>query len=155
MRKDWVFSSAIDDMVSVLRDADFGNLKETEEKINQYFSLLRVLHSPLVLSGDGKEEKYPNQNEDVEGIYGSDSEIDEKEETQSNVNSYVMERKLNGGWLNEINRFVPEKYIRKLDLGDGDRISAEYIGNERFHFELVEKNEDSNRRCRRREIKYG
>ncbi|MCL9628305.1 DUF2325 domain-containing protein [Bacillus subtilis] len=155
MQKDRVFSSAIDDMVSVLREADFGNLKETEEKINQYFNLLRVLHSPLVLSDGGKEENYPDKNEDVKGIHDSDSEIAEKEETQSNVNSYVLERKLNGGWLNEINRFVPEKYIRKLDLGDGDRISAEYIGNERFHFELVEKNEDANRRCKRREIKYG
>ncbi|MEK3955762.1 MULTISPECIES: hypothetical protein [unclassified Psychrobacillus] len=58
--------------------------------------------------------------------------------------TYIFERKLRGGYIPEINGFVPEGIVRKLGLEHGDSVSAkllkEFDDNHKFYqYELVEK----------------
>lgn len=55
---------------------------------------------------------------------------------------YVMERKLRGGVLHEIEAFVPEGIVRRLGLEHGDLVHAEKItdtgSRNKYHYTLVE-----------------
>lgn len=148
---------------------NYDNLNEMDSEIHRVFTILEATSS-LIDMGDAPNKK-PSK---VEEMYRKhfetiaeeikedllDTETEEKKEqpaqeednfeetltpsTSDEEKSYVFERKIKGGFISEIDAFVPEKVIQELALSDGDEIYAEFLfepehGPTRYNYSLAKK----------------
>lgn len=129
MNKNAIVQDAIDQMVRLIQRLNSDNVDEIEAEVLKYFRWLNILTTLKVSSNDDFE---PHLEESSKDTPLEDVKARSK-------NSYEFERHLKGGYIREIDVFVPEKIIRQLGFEDGDLISAVSLGNKMYHYELVEK----------------
>ncbi|AJD93675.1 hypothetical protein JMA_43580 (plasmid) [Jeotgalibacillus malaysiensis] len=100
----------------------------------------------LINSENDVDNDRDKEIESVETIEGMEEkkETEEKDRVKTEE-GYIVERKLRGAILTEINAFIPEGILRKLDIEHGDRVEARKMedasddGRNRYHYTLIEK----------------
>ncbi|MGG1021127.1 DUF2325 domain-containing protein [Bacillus paralicheniformis] len=113
------------DMKKIINNLELDSLETTKQDILSYFDLLECLSQikDFIMTTDIENESISTT----------------KNEEPTRKNCYELKRNLRGGLLEEINLYVPEIIIRKQGFEEGDFISATYLGDEKYNFELVEK----------------
>ncbi|WP_085523601.1 DUF2325 domain-containing protein [Tuberibacillus sp. Marseille-P3662] len=144
-----VFEMAKTDLKQLIEQMQPESLHTNVKQIQQYITFLESL---VAIEGVCDDE--PNKEETC---------IDEQENFENSQPMeeepvYSFERKLKGGYLPDIDAYVPETIVRSLDLKDGDQVKATEKGLDhkqrlRYHYELAQKGKGQNdpNRC---EIKY-
>ncbi|WP_085523143.1 DUF2325 domain-containing protein [Tuberibacillus sp. Marseille-P3662] len=95
---------------------------------------------------------YSKHNEELEAKTVGDGDAKSKKKSDEINNGFLFERNLKGGYIPQLDTYVPEKVIRNLELTHGDRVKALPKKGAHFHFELIQKGEGDN--PNRAEIKY-
>jgi hypothetical protein len=144
MDKEQVLHLAKEDMKKIIDELTLPRIPEASGKIFDYMNFLERLEmlpdikSTLVLPNDTAEIVTKKIEEDF-------PELKEEPEMQQVKVAHRFERKIKGGWLSDINAFVPEKVVRELELEHGDLVFAEkleshqeYDGPTRYEFEVAE-----------------
>lgn len=143
-----------EDMVSTLENVDLENIKDIKGIIEKQLSVIETLKDIKDAKGrlfetTNNESINEEKIEEVMDNLRAASDIKEIEQKKS----YRFERKLRGGFVPDLEAFVPEGIVRKLGLNDGDMIFAtrkvdEDPDTRHFNYELAEKtniDEKSNR----------
>lgn len=128
MNKQAMAQEAVSEMGKIIQKLTLDNVEEIEDVLLSYFRFFKILNG---LKGT---DDFESCLEDV-----PENAPSEEETKPKSKNRYELKRQLKGGYLEEIDLYVPEHIIRKLGLEDGDFISAVHLGNDKYHFELVEK----------------
>lgn len=140
---------------------EIHNINEVKENLESYFQMVEAVgnlpEAPPVKHKSKKIEqleleldKEPTQEIETDKTRDIESKSEEKtvlHKTSEYEDSqgYVFERKLRGGILPDINAFVPEGIVRKLDIEHGDRLEARKMedyaddGKNRYHYTLLTK----------------
>lgn len=109
-----ILNEAKEDIRELVDRLDFTNIGSTAEKVVKYFSVLsNVSELPTIENVIPAESKSEEVEEEVIIV---DDTIKDK--------AYPFERKLKGGFVDEINGWVPEKIVRELELRHGDLVYA-------------------------------
>lgn len=141
---------------------ELHNVQDVKEKLEQYFQMFEVMGN-LPEAPPVKQKKKKIVVEDIveeiekEDAIGEQIALQIEETIEETIESpradgnelkgYVFERKLRGGILADINAFIPEGIVRKLDLEHGDIIGARKMedvsedGRNKYHYTLIEKGE--------------
>jgi hypothetical protein len=168
MNGDIIFEMAKKELIDVIANTTLANLSSSKELVLAYYSFfeqivnlekLRSTHfagetsSPAEKSAAGlgnpeTQEKKSGESNVDNTVSACESEEPESGETQPPKISrerpmYLFERKIRGGFVPEIEGFVPEGVVRRLGLSHHDYIYANrvvYFGNKmRYQYELAQK----------------
>ncbi|MDU0078332.1 DUF2325 domain-containing protein [Bacillus sp. IS1] len=131
MNRQNIAQEAVCEMGKIIQKLTLDNVEEIEGELSTYFHFIKSL---AALKVSVSHELEPCSKKNVEHI-----QLKETDEKAKQINCYEFKRLLKGGIIEEINLYVPENIIRKQQFEDGDLISAVHLGNEKFHFELIEK----------------
>ncbi len=134
------------EMMIWLERLNFKNIEDTKEIIMEYFNILHSvskLPEPPCKPLDGEPSTIENNDSQNKEVVEEISEvIPEVIEEQA---GYIFERKLRGGYLQEINAFIPEGIVRNLNIKHGDLVGAKRMiddtseGNPKYYYTLLEK----------------
>ena len=136
----------------------YENYREMESQIFRVFTVIEsaetMIDSPLhplvnIAKEETKElspliskilEECSEPNMTMEELIAEE----EREKKLDERKAYRFERKIKGGFVPEIDAFVPEKIIHDLDLCHGDKVYAHFLfkpenGPTRYEYELAEK----------------
>lgn len=109
-----VLNEAKEDIRELITKLDFTNIGSTAEQVVKYFTVLsNVAELPTI---ENVIATKPISEEVEEEVIIVDDTIKDK--------AYPFERKLKGGFVDEINGWVPEKIVRELELRHGDLVYA-------------------------------
>lgn len=144
---------------------EIHNIEEVKENLESYFQMVEAIgnlpEAPPVKQKSKKIEQLELEldKEPMQEIESDKTrEIENKSEEKTVLHKasegkteqgYVFERKLRGGVLPDINAFVPEGIVRKLDIEHGDRLDARKMedyaddGKNRYHYTLLDKGDRS------------
>lgn len=140
MEKLNVLSMAKEDLKKVIDEIKLQTIEETEETVNKYFQFLRNLNylkSDDITKETFKAEKNRNYVENK----SNNKNMNETKVSKENI--YKFERKLRGGFIPEIEAYIPEGIVRKLTLEHGDLVTAKEMNadsdDNKYYYELIEK----------------
>lgn len=146
-----------EEIKEVVSEFNFRELDLQKELLNKQIAVidsLRELHSfkeqnnivaKKTLLADDSEQTI--EQADVVGVDSTLPENEVKEQETVLINSkpvYRFERKIIGGFIKELESFVPEAIVRKLGIENGDMLHAIPIETEdpnikHFRYEIAEK----------------
>lgn len=115
MDKIRILNEAREDMKELISRLDYKNLGETAVQVANYFTSLGAINKLPDLHVAVPEPE-PQSEEVKEEVIVVDDTVRDK--------PYIFERKLKGGFVTEINGWVPEKIVRELELRHGDLVYA-------------------------------
>lgn len=149
MDKNKVFSMIKEDLLQAVENLDYHTLDTDCHRIKSYLNMLESI-SALETLDHQERKKFPGKHEK------KPNEMPIKETEKPN-DVHLFERKLKGGFIQEIEAYVPETAVRQLSLEEGDWIRAVPIGKKDgkkmyYRFDLVKKG--NARGGNRREMKY-
>lgn len=149
MDNEKIFSSLKDELFRAVEDLDYHTLKTDVYRIKHYVNILESIEALKALNATDSADR-------------SDEKQQQSPEKKSRENEkaddvYRFQRKLKGGFIQEIEAYVPETAVRQLSLEEGDWVRAVPIGRKDgkkmfFRFDLAKKGQA--RKSNRREIKY-
>ncbi|HEU5139700.1 MAG TPA: DUF2325 domain-containing protein [Bacillales bacterium] len=150
MDKEQIFASAKSEMLHIVKDLSIDDLAEGRKRLTGYLDFLDSL----------SRLNCPEVEDSPEGRKAQVSEIGNDQPDSSlppeggkpDYQGYLFERKLKGGFIPDLDVYVPEKVIRKLGLTHGDWVKATRTKGNYYEFELVKKEKGMNED--RGEIKY-
>lgn len=128
------------DMQLWIDQMTLGNIEETLEQIRHYENFLSQMTYLQVPTMETTASE--NENEEVEF-----------ESVKEEIPKYRLERQLRGGFIKELNAYVPEGAIRSIGAEDGDYVYAKHKGSGHFYYELAEKGSPIN--TERKEVQFG
>ncbi|MEK5217751.1 DUF2325 domain-containing protein [Psychrobacillus sp. FSL H8-0487] len=144
------------EMVQIIKCIDENNVNDSlfilSKQINLVESLFEykeIKNEHKILGTSSYLSKQVSQNKPTQTTsFPSDIE---KVKINKRDNMYRFERKVRGGFIPEIEAFVPEGIVRKLGLINGDLVFAEKkedIGPNHYQYTVAEKigSDDSNER---------
>lgn len=128
-------------------ELDLENIEEIEEDVSKGFRFLETL-GPFISTQKERKEEINKEEPKTEEIIveepqvllckeqPSDTPQEEKERT------YIFKRSVRGGFLEEIDAYVPERIVRDLSLEEGDEIYATLLSAEsgrpdRYEYEVA------------------
>ncbi|MEK3956120.1 hypothetical protein [Psychrobacillus sp. FSL K6-1464] len=121
-----MFEQVLTDYKEVVESVKIGNYQEKKELLSVYSSLLSSfsLLNELKLEGDLDRS---NKKEVLLTITPEIKEVVNPviKPTATQLPKYRIDRKLKGGYIEEIDAFVPETAIRNLGIEHGDLLYAE------------------------------
>ncbi|WP_257351352.1 DUF2325 domain-containing protein [Pseudalkalibacillus decolorationis] len=148
MDKEKVFQMAKTDLQRIIEQLSLDTLTEDVAQSKRYLVFLETLST---LVSPPNLDKQTIGLDEVDEVLHGDGELEEEKGSrvdQLDANTFVFERKLKGGQLQDIDAYVPEKVIRQLGLNQGDYVRATLkktgeVNSKRKHyfFELVKKGE--------------
>lgn len=132
-------------MAYLLKSIDLKNIDTIKEKIINYFSFLEKMVGleDLVIN----ETDTPITEEQTTAIKRNLNkeeklQIDKNNiETISEQKMYLVERKIRGAFVPEIEGFIPEGIVRRLDIEHHDYVYAEKIDENKYIYTLAAKGE--------------
>lgn len=163
MDKTMILTVTKKDMTQLIESITFENLEEVKQHLEKYFAFLETLttlpdlpelnnHQPesaieIELENEMRELETGIQEDSLPHVQVVEADLSEEEafpdlqQESSTQQAYRFERKLRGGFLPEIEAFIPEGIIRKLGLEHGDLVRATKLENElhKYIYELFEK----------------
>lgn len=124
---------ARDDMKKILDQLSIENVSDQRVMMNHYFDLLEN----LILV---KDPFLNDDDDEVQEIIQDDSKGDL---LPTKPNIFRVDRKLRGGYIPELNQFIPEGIIRNLNLDNGDLVRVESVpySMDRYNFYFEKKGE--------------
>lgn len=140
----------------LVEDMNYSNLAEMEKDFTRIFVILystRDLLNLRPVTEPVQEEKKPVEmetlplldfnKEDEEDFAKLLAEAESGDEVDIKV-AYRFDRKIRGGYIQEIDAFVPEKIVHELDLHDGDLLYATKIrevqdGPDHYEYEVADR----------------
>ncbi len=132
MDKEHIFKSAKEDLIQIINDVQEETIKKDAQNIRKYLDFLETL---VELQGPKRIEQLEEDADN--GAPTPETHLEPLER------GCTFERKLKGGFLTDLNIYVPETVVRKLDLQSGDIVEAtpkESMGREQhYHFTLINK----------------
>ena len=127
MDKQRILIEAKSDMEYIIQEMELTTRSIAKTNLERYFEFLEVLETMPDIQIPVKEiaPKAVEDKEVQEVIEEINEEINE-EIRQREIDDlvYKFDRRIKGGFLQEINAFVPEKVVRELDLQHGDLVHA-------------------------------
>lgn len=139
-----VLENAKKDMIEILDEVNLNNIEKSEEELSHYFSFLKNLTKlrHTTVASDKEEDENIDTNDIKQEIEMNDV-VGEKDIDDSASQMYKFERKPRGGFVPEIEGYVPEGIVRSLGLEDGDYIYAKkiesgYSEGKRFIYSFAE-----------------
>lgn len=152
MNKEQILLDTKKQMTHLIQERlSMDTIDEVFIELNRFESFLRALKEIKVTeiidtqNVEDSDEKTGDIVEEQIDIESSDKKVERK--------AYQLTRQLRGGYLKEIEAFVPEGAIRMLNAEDGDYLYATEKENGRYFYELAKKGE--RRDTSRREINFG
>jgi hypothetical protein len=155
MNKESILELAKLDIKQLVDEMTLTKIPETKEKVFSYLMFLTELDrlpqintlAPLPVKPiEPVEPATKNDSQDIE----KPIEKEVPEVVEPVKVPYRFERKLKGGWLPNIQAFVPERMVRELELSHGDLVYASKLtqksqteGPTRYSFELAERRNES------------
>lgn len=134
--RDHVLKLMKDQMYHAVEKLSYSNLEEIVNDISNCFAIIQATSELPNLHGyQDLITVLPNSKpiENVLADFPKDSrpvtndEDEESSEEPSENGPYRFERKFKGGFIPEIEAFVPEKTVRELDIKNGDLLYAKLI----------------------------
>jgi len=113
INRDLILSMTRDDIISIISRMTLEDLEDTQKHCNVYFRFLEALR------------EIPNSVPDLiqqEPESTITNQVEMGSTVDAPVKAYTFARKLRGGYVAELEAFVPEKDVRKLGIEDGDRL---------------------------------
>lgn len=129
----------------------YENHRDIQDRINTAINILH--HASSLPSIDS-----PSSVQQIQKSTNNESpEIEVLKEDPSRT-PHVFERKIKGGFIQELGAFVPETTVRDLDLKHGDMVYAKYIGEQehgppKYDIELAEHKSEG-RNTNRIQVNY-
>jgi hypothetical protein len=135
---------------SVVEQVDYSNLADMEKEFTRIFvilystrDLLKLRPVAVPVQEEMKHVAIPSA-EDYEDFAKLLDESKDTIDADDGKIAYRFERKIRGGYIPDIDAFVPEKIINELDLYHGDLLYATKIkevedGPDHYEYELVER----------------
>jgi hypothetical protein len=144
----------------IVEDLDYRNLAEMEKDFTRIFVILYSTRDLLTLhpvAAPVQEENDWPDNQQNAAIEFEKKTIEEQEAKDFEMAVAAMEmdaddgripyrfdRKIRGGYIQEIDAFVPEKIVNELDLHHGDLLYAKLIkqvpgGPDHYDYEVAER----------------
>lgn len=157
MDKQRILELAKIDIKQLVDEMTLTQIPQTREKVFSYLMFLTELDRLPVVTSVETEQELPKQTTEdklTKVKHVMDTFFDEPEKISQAVEPvkvpYRFERKLKGGWLPNIQAFVPERMVRELELSHGDLVYASKLtqksqteGPTRYSFELAERRNES------------
>lgn len=141
-----ILEEAKNDMICLLKEMDLEHLDHTKESLLKYFSFLEKMSEledfPVPEESQAEESQSLEEPDDI-----NEAEVFELEETNTDVTaaedkeSYLVERKIRGAYVPEIDGFIPEGVIRRLGIEHNDYVHAEKIDDSRYVYTIAAKGE--------------
>lgn len=147
-----------EDMTRFIKEITFIELDIKKELLDKHFDViksLRELHTfkeqnnvviceTTLNEEEGEVESQINKESDDEPLKNEEVEIEESIKMVNSRQVYQFERKIVGGFIDELDTFVPEAVIRRLGVEHGDLLYAKPIESDdpyqrHFHFEIAQK----------------
>lgn len=151
MNKVSILEAAKNDMIYLLQETDLDHLEQTKDSLRNYFSFLEQMTELEDFSVP--EESQAEKNESLEeSDYINKTEVFESgeieyEDTNTDVtvsedtDSYLVERKIRGAYVPEIDGFIPEGVIRRIGIQHNDYVHAEKIDDNKYDYTIAAKGE--------------
>lgn len=162
---DNILKETINTMKETIDKLNLTNIEQTKEELKKYFVVIETIASIEESKLVQMISEEPEEIEEVEFESAAKPTFEirpkspvinkplvfteeEKEEEPALDLSYPFERRLSGGFLRTENTesdiFVPEKYVRELDIKDGDMVFADEIGTDyqgrtNYHYEVIKR----------------
>lgn len=133
MNKNRILEEAKMDLSSIISNLSFETFNESELHIKKYLEIISALSElpDNFLSYDLSE---PTTTTGIKEIY----------DAKNNIFLGQIHLNLSGANIGSFKIFIPEKYVRKLDIEEGDWVKASVIRNPHdqkpvYEYELIEK----------------
>lgn len=126
-------------------DLTYSNLQEQVEVFSNCFAILHATSQLPEVAMLQKNEEHELPPLEVEEEKPEDEPIEEAPKDTSNTRGpFRFERKFKGGFIPEVEAFVPEKTVRELELRHGDLVYAKFIkkqlnGPPIYEYEVAER----------------
>lgn len=140
MDKSLILRMVKSDVIKMIENLSADSLAQDIPQIENHLAFLKSLSLLDCPSLNNDQEKQVSQKSDLSAEGGMEQD-----------NSYPLERKLKGGYIEKLDAYVPERIIRELELTHGDmvRVTPKDTRNVKtkrvyYHFELIEKGDGQN-----------
>lgn len=158
MDKETILEEAKKDMNYLLKSLDLENIDTTKKSIMDYFSFLEKMIDLEDLVIDKHEttttEEPPAAAEtDIAKEEKQHNDESNKDLINKESDMYLVERKIRGAYVPEIEGFIPEGIVRRLDIEHHDYVYAEKIDEHKYIYTLAAKGEGKDPE-NRRQINY-
>jgi hypothetical protein len=146
--KEQVLGMSKEHLRQVVEQLDYDNLAEMEKDFTRIFVILYSTRDLLKLHPVAvpvqEEIKHTEVPFEEEEDFAKLLEESETVDADDGKIPYRFERRIRGGYIPEIDAFVPEKIINELDLYHGDLVYATLLkevedGPDHYEYELVER----------------